>query len=369
MLSSTSNSDRAWPEGPWLKTWLLAIALALAAVAGWEAELRHLGHRPTIVDDDALWASQRDRVYTTDGRKPIVLIGDCRIQLGLVPQVLRNSLPGRRIVQLAIQETSPIATLRDLAADPRFDGIVICGLDSRQLCKDMWDTQQRYVAYYHTAYHWNARVNRFLSTLMQKTLVSLHPRLRLSELTILLARGKPFPAPYYLETHADRSRLADYGGVDLEAHRKWALDRTHWLSNDRQLPGVEEWLHDAMEVEEWVGTIQARGGRVVFMRPPTSGQVYDYEEFIFPKAMFWDAFAARTSALCIHFKDVPQLAGFDCPDTVHLDRADAPRFTRELGKTLVARDLLGEPTCAVASEHAAAGSASHHRHKSGVDYP
>ncbi|MEN6424777.1 MAG: hypothetical protein ABFE13_05410 [Phycisphaerales bacterium] len=356
MHSSTSSSDLVWPEGPWLKTWLLAIALAVAAVAGWETALRHRGHRPTIVDDEALWASQRDRIYTTDGQKAIVLIGDCRIQLGLVPQVLRDSFPGHRVVQLAIQETSPIATLRDLAADQRFDGIMICGLDARLLCRDMWDTQQHYVDYYHKAYHWNTRLNRFFATLAQKTLVSLHPRLRLDELAVLLARGEAFPSPYYLETHADRSRLADYDRVDLKAHRKWVFDRTRWLSNDRELPGVEEWLHDAMEVEEWVGTIQSRGGRVVFVQLPTSGQLHRYEETLFPKAMYWDAFAARTSALCIHFKDVPQLAGFDCPDTVHLDRTDAPRFTLELGKALANRDLLGTPMCTVASEHPAGGS-------------
>jgi hypothetical protein len=360
MHSSTSSSDHARPEGTWLKTWLLAIVLATTVVAGWEAMLRHRGHRPTIVDDEALWAGQRDRIYTADGRKAIVLIGDCRIQLGLVPQVLRDKFPGHRVVQLAIQETSPIATLRDLAADERFDGIVICGLDARLLCRDMWETQQHYVDYYHKAYHWNTRLNRFFSTLAQKTFVSLHPRLRLNELAILLARGEPFPSPYYLETHADRSRLADYRRVDLKAHRKRVFDRTGWLSNDRELPGVEEWLRDAMEVEGWVDTIQARGGRVVFVQLPTTGQLHEYEETVFPKTLFWDAFAARTSALCIHFKDVPQLAGFDCPDTVHLDRTDAPRFTLELGKALANRDLLGEPACTIASEHKARGSA-HYR--------
>jgi hypothetical protein len=71
---------------------------------------------------------------------------------------------------------------------------------------------------------------------------------------------------------------------------------------------------------------------------------------IFPKKDYWDAFAARTSALCIHFKDLPQLASFDCPDLSHLDRNDAPRFTMELGQTLAARELLGAPTAVMASK-------------------
>ena len=250
-----------------------------------------------------------------------------------MPQVLQASFPGYRVVQLAVQETSPIATLRDLAADERFNGIVVCGLNARLLCKDMWDTQQRYVDYYHNNYGLNAKLNRSFSTLMQRTFAAIHSQLRLDDLVIRLAQGQPLPSPYYLETQEDRSRLADYRRVDLQVHRKWAYDRTRWLSNDRDLPGTAEWLHDAMEVEEWVKAIQARGGRVVFVQLPTTGQLYSYDEIIFPKKMYWDAFAARTSALCIHFKDVPQLAGFDCPDLSHLDRADAPRFTTELGSS------------------------------------
>jgi hypothetical protein len=144
--------------------------VTLAFLGGWELTLRHMGHRPNLTDDEALWASQRDRVYTRAGRKPIVLIGDCRIQLGLVPEVLRDNFSGHPVVQLAVQESSPIATFRDLAADEKFNGIVICGLDARLLYKDMWDTQQRYVDYYHRQYGLNAKLNRFFSTLAQKHL-------------------------------------------------------------------------------------------------------------------------------------------------------------------------------------------------------
>lgn len=357
MHSSIFSSSTGYPQNHWLKTWLLAIAVAATLLAGWEAVLRHMGHRPTVVDDEALWAGQRDRVYTECCEKAVVLMGDCRILLGLVPQVLQDNFPGYRVVQLAVQETSPIATLRDLAEDERFDGIVIAGLNARLLSRDMWDTQQRYVDYYHSQYGLNTKLNRFFSTLAQKNLASIHPQLHLNDIIIRLAQGEPLPSPYYLETQADRSRLADYRRVDLQAHRKWAYDRTRWLSNDRDLPGAAEWLQDAMEVEEWVTAIQARGGRVVFVQLPTTGQLYSYDEIIFPKKLYWDAFAARTSALCIHFKDVPELAGFDCPDLSHLDRADAPRFTMELGTALADRNLLNVPTCAVASGRTAGKSA------------
>lgn len=356
MHSSTSSSNPACLQGPWLKTWLLTIGITLALVGGWELALRRMGHRPNVIDDEALWAGQRDRVYTRGGEKPIVLIGDCRIQLGLAPEVLRDHFAGRRVVQLAVQESSPVATLRDLAADEKFNGIVICGVDARLLCKDMWDTQQRYVDYYHRKYGWNTKLNRFFSSLAQDYLVSIDPQLRLNNLLIRVLKRRPWPTPYYIETRADRSRLADYTRVDLKTHQKWAYDRAHWLSGNRDLPWTEEWLEGAMEIERWVDAIQTRGGRVAFVQFPTSGHLFTYDEMLLPKKEFWDAFAARTSALCVHFKDVPQLAAFDCPDWSHLDRADAPRFTTELGRTLTARGLLGPAPTIITSKQPAGGA-------------
>lgn len=349
MHSSTFSSNRECPEGPWLKTWLLTIALALTVLAGWELALRRLGHRPTVVDDEVLWAGQRDRVYADCCERAVVLLGDCRVQLGLVPQVLRDRLPRHRVVQLAVHETSPIAALRDLAADERFNGIVICGVNARLLCKDMWDMQQPYIDYYHTQYGLNDRLNRSLSALAQRRLVIIHPQLRLDDIAVNLVKEHKLPAPYYLQTLADRSRLADYSHVDLEAHRLWALGRANWLYTGSLLPAPPKWLLEALELEEWVKAIQARGGRVVFVQLPTTGQHWRYDEWTFPKARYWDAFAAQTSALCIHFRDVPQLAAFDCPDTSHLDRTDAPRFTLEFAKVLEERGLFGTPPCASTS--------------------
>jgi len=363
--SYTSNSNCQCPDGPWRKTWLGAMVLTLALLVGWEGTLRSLGHRPTVVDDMALWAAQRDRVYTDCCERAVVLLGDCRMQLGLVPPILAERFPGYRVVQLAVQETSPVAALRDLAADENFNGIVVCALNARLLCKDMWDTQQPYVDYYHRKYSLNEKLNRFFSILVQRTFTIVHPQLRLDDLVVHLVKEGRLPSPYYIETHADRSRLADYSGVDLEAHRAYALGRANWLYTGRSLPSSVRWLEDAMEVEGWVKAIQARGGRVIFVQFPTTGANLRFDEFMFPKARYWDAFAAQTSALCLHFAEVPELSGFDCPDTSHLDRTEAPRFTLELGKVLEDHGLLGTPLCVVASAQGAGPQAKCPCHSTG----
>jgi hypothetical protein len=110
-----------------------------------------------------------------------------------------------------------------------------------------------------------------------------------------------------------------------------------------------------MMMEPYVAAIQARGGRVLFVRLPVSGECLAYEEQTFPKQEYWDAFAARTSALCLHFRDLPALAGFDCPDTSHLDRRDAPRFTAALAKVLDDSSVAADAPC-VASHHLAGGA-------------
>jgi hypothetical protein len=316
-VRSSTFSFSECPEGPWLRTWLLAAGLIVAFLASWECTLRGLGYRPTVVDDKALWAVQRERVYGDNGQETVVLLGDCRMQLGFVPQVLAEQFPGHRVVQLAVEQTSPVATLRDLAADERFNGILICGLNARLLCEDLWDTQQPYVDYYHNKYTLNEKLNRLLSAAFQQRLTIIHPQLRLDDMIVSLIKTRHLPSPYYVETHADRSRLADYSGVDIAAHRQFTVGRAHWLCAGRALPSSVKWLEDAMKLEDYVQAIQSRGGQVIFVQFPTTGDHLRYDEYMFPKVQYWDAFAAKTSALCLHFRDVPQLAAFTCPDWSH----------------------------------------------------
>jgi hypothetical protein len=61
---------------------------------------------------------------------------------------------------------------------------------------------------------------------------------------------------------------------------------------------------------------------------------YKLDEKRYPKSKYWDQFAKMTNAVTIHFKDVPELSNFDCPDASHLDFRDAPRFTISLGNEL-----------------------------------
>ena len=82
---------------------------------------------------------------------------------------------------------------------------------------------------------------------------------------------------------------------------------------------------------------------MVFVRFPTTDEHLAASEAVNPKAEFWDRFAAATRATTVHFLDYPELSRFDCPDTSHLDKRDAPAFTSALGDILVEKGVLERP--------------------------
>ena len=73
---------------------------------------------------------------------------------------------------------------------------------------------------------------------------------------------------------------------------------------------------------------------------PSSGVQWAHTERTLPKREYWDAFAARTRAATIHFKDYPELSQFECPDYSHLDARDVPAFTKALAGILQARGFF-----------------------------
>jgi hypothetical protein len=87
-----------------------------------------------------------------------------------------------------------------------------------------------------------------------------------------------------------------------------------------------------------VATLRARGVRVVFVRPPSVGDYYAFEQKAMPRAQTWDVLLQRTGVPGIHFEDYRQLQGYELPEWSHLMAADARRFTAQL-QPLVEREF------------------------------
>jgi hypothetical protein len=68
----------------------------------------------------------------------------------------------------------------------------------------------------------------------------------------------------------------------------------------------------------------------VFVRPPSNGEFYAFEQKYFPRAETWDLLLTRTGLRGIHFDDYPQLQGYYLPEWSHIAAPDAARFTAAL---------------------------------------
>jgi hypothetical protein len=144
-----------------------------------------------------------------------------------------------------------------------------------------WDDQSDFVKYYHNHFMLDKRVNRMIKTFIQQHLVIADPSVK-----------------------------------------------------------FRTWARQAMAIEPFVAEIQGRGGKVVFLRLPSTGKHWELDQQCYPKDRYWDQFSARTSAETIHFMNCLTLSGYNCPEGSHLDSKDALTFTRDLGRESRKKGIL-----------------------------
>ncbi len=326
------------PGRTW-RTFALAFALLVAALAGLEGFWRLQGHAPSIVDDQDFWCSERDRASEPGA---VVLLGASRLWWGFSADVFERRFPGRPLVQLC-DRWSPVAVLRDLSEDESFRGTALVSVLADRFERARWDDQQHLVDYCETQWTPSNRLNRKLRTRLEARFVLLNPIVGILEVGRSLVDGLGTPDPLWVETRPDRSRLADFQARDPEYVRQFErkLIREHALRGGPHAHSrPQPWLEGALEIEAFVLRIQARGGRVAFIRLPSAGKRWRLDKKNYPKAEYWDALASRTSAATLHFLDMPGMRSFELPDGSHVDRRDAARYTEVLLDELSARGVL-----------------------------
>jgi hypothetical protein len=85
-----------------------------------------------------------------------------------------------------------------------------------------------------------------------------------------------------------------------------------------------------MTMKTCIDKISARGGQVIFLRPPSQGPVYTSEMKRFPRQKFWQRVLDETKTPGLHFEDYAGLSQYKCPELSHLSPADAVKFTSAL---------------------------------------
>lgn len=338
MLLSISNSDDRMHQRDWGRVWLIGLLTALVFLGGWEAFWRIRGFQPTVQDDWGIWAKVR-RQAVSQGDRAIILVGASRIQAGLNPDIFKK-VTGKRPLVLAIDGSSPIPVMENLAEDDRITGTIICSFTPMFLGEDSDDfgRSKRWIRRYHEQ-KWSSRIETQLSILVEQTFVFRYTGLQPGQLWKNW-RENQWPRPFYAPMRPDRYRPMDFSLADVDRVLRGRIEREMEFQETAAPLSEKLFMDKVVRIDEMIQKIESRGGRVIFVRFPSTGVVRQMEGQAWPREKYWDNLVANTRAKAIHFEDYPSLFQFDCPDGSHLDKQDAEIFTRFLAEILLEKKML-----------------------------
>ncbi|MET0892904.1 MAG: hypothetical protein ABWY01_04980 [Pseudoxanthomonas sp.] len=333
---------RPVPDRPWAPMLWFALLLLVLLLVAWEWRMRALGLAAGDLEDGgSAWAEQRRRIDAGD--VAVAIVGDSRILFDTDLDRFQQ-LTGVRPVQLALPGTNARPFLQDLAGDPDFRGLAIVGIADRSYFRDeaglMGDALE--------VYHYEAPSRRsgyLLQRVLDQHLAFLDDNYRLST---LVHRLDPDARPGASSPRYDVWKLRTSGAdrqspmwPRIETDRRLRQHaRQVWMPRPGQPPRPPPTdaviARTLVLTREAVGRIRARGGDVVFVRPPSAGALRIGEERGLPRRRGWDRLLRAAGVHGLHFEDYPAMRGLDAPEWSHLSRRCATVFTdayvRELAR-------------------------------------
>lgn len=327
------------------KAGILTLVLVLTSIGSWELYLRNHGVKISYNDDAPLWANKRSQIYDSQERSTF-FIGASRIKFDLDIPTWEN-ITGEKAAQLALVGTSPQLILKNLADDKKFRGRLIVDItEFAVFTRDSGDHEsaKKSIEYYNkqTPAQW---ASFYINHALESRLVFLETKV--FSLSALLSRRLHFanrkgiqsdvnfpigfePSMYNRQNVMSERFLADTAGQRTMKNywrRFGILDTAHGITGDT----LQNIFND---IKINIDKIRARGGQVLFVRPPSSGEMLAAEKKAYPKEDYWNKLLAYTNTSGIYFEDYPEMAHFICPEWSHLSPKDAATFTKSLIKIL-----------------------------------
>ena len=318
---------------------IVALSLTLLLTGLWEWRMRKLGLEPgDLGDGPSAWAEQRRRIDTED--VAVAIVGDSRILFDTDLDRFA-ALTGVRPVQLALQGTNARPFLENIAADPHFKGLAIVGIaDLSYFRKEaglMGDALNRY-RYESPAQH----ISFWLYRGLARVLGFLDEDYRLSKLVLRLdpdlrtgVKG-PYDSVWKVIFTTDDRQAWMWPRIEHDDYLREHA-RKLWTGVIFSGPPIADDIitMTLAATRKAVATIRARGGEVVFVRPPSDPVLRAIEEPRLPRAKGWDALLASADVRGIHFDDDAAMQGLNLPEYSHLSRACATVFTDAYVRRLV----------------------------------
>jgi hypothetical protein len=342
--------ERDIPDRRWGAIMLAALVLFLLLTGAWEWHWRAFGVEPSIANSDALWATQRRRIDNGEGNGATVLIGSSRMLFDLQLPVWQK-LSGKRPIQLALEGTSPMFALEDLADDPNFkNGRLLVGV-APDLFFSGFAARGDVLKYFRKQSP-SQRVGQWLSMRW------VEPYFAFDDpdyaLPTVLDRQTWWPVRPGMHPHKDVRKLMVVVAEDRASHiwdklekdpQYRALAQSIWAQRFSLKDGDKSPANLQKKIDEQiaraavaVAKLHKRNVEVIFVRTPSAENYLAFENKVFPRAKTWDVLLAKTGAPGVHFQDHPELQGFWLPEWSHLAAGDAVRFTEALYR-IVQRDV------------------------------
>jgi hypothetical protein len=350
MPSSTSSSERQTaadrpgvaqpvpkrpiPAHPWAGMFAMVVALTLLLTGLWEWQMRRLELAPGDLGDDAsAWAEQRRRVDTE--HIAVAIVGDSRILFDTDFNRFA-ALTGMKPLQLALPGTNARPFLEDLADDPHFKGVLIVGIAETSYFREKTGLMKDALERFH---HESPaqRVSFLLHRGLTHYLAFLDENYRLSRLIARLDPGfragaddQPYGQVWKISANTDGRytwlwpRLEHDARLRAHARGVWLQPRTSFVGKPVTAAVIAMTL---TRTRIAVAKIRARGGDVIFVRPPSAPELRTREDARLPRARGWNALLAAAKVKGIHADDVPAMHGLVIPEYSHLSRACAAVFT------------------------------------------
>ncbi len=347
MHSSTSNFDfqRPIPVLPWRGMLLATLLLTALGTVAWEIRARALGYAPCLNDTSDLWADQREKVAPDS----VVIIGDSRALFDMDLDALQQGL-GSRPLQLALVGSCAYPILDNLANDETFHGTIICSI-----IPAIWLAPPEAPPYKNSLTALNRlrtrtvaqKASHHLGMLLEEQIAFMkQDDLVLSQLVAKIPvpnraayMAPPALPPFFATIARDRrTRMTEScvlpGALQERVKQGWIPLFSPPKFPDFMPKEVLAGMAASSEARFGqtvvaVNKIRARGGKVVFIRFPHSGELKKFEDAGLPREGPWTRLMNETGVPNIYYSDYPELV-YECPEWSHLSGPQSVEFTQRL---------------------------------------
>ena len=324
--------ERDIPDQPWRAISLTVLSLVLIFTGLWEWQMRRLelvpGDLSSTYDP---WAEQRREVDRRD--VPLLILGDSRILYDTDLEHVAK-LTGERPVQLALPGGTGLLVLEDIADDPHFKGLIILGITETSFFDNRFTTTRTKKAI--DLSKWESpskRASYQIQRVISRGLAMLDDDYQLSTLVAHLDTDwRPGVRGPYHDVWKEEELYANGQGrlwrriehdqrLRDHARNVWFQLFPPFRQDDLSIQAI------LVRSKIAIDKVRARGGDVVFVRPPSAPDLRQVEDQHIARQKGWDALLAYTNAKGIHADDMPTVQHLTLPESSHLSWACSTVFT------------------------------------------